>query len=40
MTVNSFMQQIPVLTSANLLAIATSTTHSVPFDPLAEIRNG
>ena len=35
-----FFQQIPVLTSANLLAMMTETNRSPPFDPLAEIRNG
>jgi len=35
-----FFQQIPVLTSANLLSILTETNRSPPFDPLAEIRNG
>jgi hypothetical protein len=35
-----FFQQIPVLTSANLLAMITETNRSTPFDPLAEIRNG
>jgi len=34
-----FFQQIPVLTSANLLAMITETNSSPPFDPLAEIRN-
>lgn len=40
MTLNSIMQQIPVLTSANLLAMGVGTTHPPPFDPLIEIRNG
>jgi hypothetical protein len=41
MLLNSFMQQIPVLTTADLLAITvTETNHPPPFDPLAEIRNG
>ncbi len=35
-----FFQQIPVLTSTNLLAMLTETNRSPPFDPLAEIRNG
>src|SRR5690349_6661121 len=35
-----FFQQIPVVTSANLLAMLNETNHSPPFDPLAEIRNG
>jgi hypothetical protein len=35
-----FFQQIPVLTSANLLSMLTETNRSPPFDPLAEIRNG
>ena len=35
-----FFQQIPVLTSDNLLAMLTETNHSLPFDPLADIRNG
>ncbi len=35
-----FFQQIPVLTSANLLTMLTETNRSIPFDPLAEIRNG
>jgi hypothetical protein len=40
MMLNSFMQQIPILTSANILAIATETYRPPPFDPLTEIRNG
>ena len=40
MALNSFMQQIPVLTSANLLAMAVGTHQSPSFDPLTEIRNG
>jgi len=40
MMLNSFMQQIPVLTSANLLAMAAGTNQPTPFDPLTEIRNG
>jgi len=39
MILNSFMQQIPVLTSANLLTMAIATNRPPPFDPLAEIRN-
>ena len=35
-----FVQQIPVLTSANLLTMLAENTRSPPFDPLAEIRNG
>jgi len=35
-----FFQQIPVLTSANLLAMLSETNRSTPYDPLAEIRNG
>jgi hypothetical protein len=35
-----FLQQIPVLTSASLLAMMTEANRSPPFDPLAEIRNG
>jgi len=34
-----FFRQIPILTSANLLAMITETNRSPPFDPLAEIRN-
>ncbi|CAF0783041.1 unnamed protein product [Adineta steineri] len=34
-----FIQQIPMFTSANLLAMLTETNRSQPFDPLAEIRN-
>jgi uncharacterized RDD family membrane protein YckC len=39
MALNSFMQQIPVLTSANLLAMAVGTHQPPSFDPLTEIRN-
>jgi hypothetical protein len=35
-----FLRQIPILTSANFLAMITETSRSPPFDPLAEIRNG
>jgi hypothetical protein len=35
-----FLQQIPVLTSANLLALLDETNRFSVFDPLAEIRNG
>ncbi len=34
------MQQVPVLTSANLLAMAVETNRPPPFDPLTEIQNG
>lgn len=40
MALNSFMQQIPVLTSANILAMAVGTHQPPSFDPLTEIRNG
>jgi hypothetical protein len=40
MMLNSFMQQIPVLTNANLLAMTVGSSDSPPFDPLEEIRNG
>jgi hypothetical protein len=40
MMLNSFMQQIPVLTNANLLAMTVQSSSSPPFDPLEEIRNG
>ena len=41
MLLNSFMQQIPVLTSADFLTITDiETNRPPPFDPLAEIRNG
>jgi hypothetical protein len=35
-----FVQQIPVITTANLLAMATEANRSPILDPLAEIRNG
>ena len=35
-----FAQQIPVLTSANLLSMLADESQSTAFDPLAEIRNG
>ena len=35
-----FVQQIPVITTANLLAMATEANRSLILDPLAEIRNG
>ena len=35
-----FAQQIPVLTSANLLAMLAEESQATAFDPLAEIRNG
>ncbi len=40
MTLNSFVQQIPVLTNANLVTMTVGLNYSPPFDPLAEIRNG
>ena len=40
MMFNAFMQQIPVITSANLLTMSVRTNQTQSFDPLAEIRNG
>ena len=37
---HQFFQQIPVVTSANLLAMLGENNRSTFFDPLAEIRNG
>ena len=40
MMVNSFVQQIPLLASVNLLAMGMETNRSSSYDPLIEIRNG
>jgi len=40
MMLNSFAQQIPVVTGANLLNLTMGIHRPPPFDPLAEIRNG
>jgi hypothetical protein len=40
MMLNSFAQQIPVLTGANVVTLAMGIDRPPPFDPLAEIRNG
>lgn len=37
---HQFFQQIPVVTSANLLAMLGENSRSITSDPLAEIRNG
>lgn len=37
---HQFFQQIPVVTSANLLAMLGENSRSVTADPLAEIRSG
>jgi hypothetical protein len=40
MMLNSFMQQIPVITNANLVSLTIQSSSPAPFDPLTEIRNG
>jgi hypothetical protein len=35
-----FMQQIPILTTTNLLHMISDNNRPAAFDPLAEIRNG
>lgn len=40
MMLNSVMQQLPVITSANLVSVTIQSSSPPSFDPQAEIRNG
>lgn len=40
MLINTFIQQIPIFTGANLLTATIETIPTVTIDPLADIRNG